>query len=62
MKVMCIDDKDTYLSIGKIYDVVEVKDNWYTIIISNTKLRFYKKYFKPLSMIRNDKIDKLLGI
>jgi hypothetical protein len=62
MKVKCIDRGFwLLLTIGKTYDVIDVTGNWYLIINDNgDKDWYYKSSFKPLSEIRNEKIDKLL--
>lgn len=61
MKVKCIIGS-TYLTIGRIYDVINVfGDIGYEIIDDwDHKCLCYKSEFKPLSEIRNEKIDKLL--
>lgn len=63
MKIKCVENIDTYLSIGKTYDVIkDDKDGTYLIIDDrgDDDYWYYKSHFKPLSEIRNDKIDKLL--
>ena len=67
MKVKCIGNErcESWLTIGKIYNVfiIEIRDYW-VIDDSKTVGMFNKKYFKSLSEIikeRNDKIDKLLN-
>ena len=67
MKVVCIDDNDgyNYLTIGKTYDVINEDggeyDYGYYIIDDNNIKDWYGEYmFKPISEIRNDKINKLL--
>jgi hypothetical protein len=69
MKVKCIDNKNLNgnivigITIGKIYDVIGQDKYGYNIINDdNSKLWNYpEEYFRPLSEIRNDKINKLLG-
>lgn len=64
MKVKCIDRGFWLLiTIGKTYDAIKVTltGNWYLIINDNGDEDWYSKSsFKPLSEIRNEKIDKLL--
>jgi hypothetical protein len=64
MKIKCINNKDEYweyyLTLDKTYEVIEINDDNYYII--NYKNYYLKEWFKPLSEIRNEKIDKLLGI
>lgn len=54
------------LTIGKIYETVKYKyveniDKWYRLINDYNYIKHYpKKWFKPLSEIRNDKINKIL--
>ena len=62
MKVECINKGDNiYLTIGKTYDINNYNDKCYKIINDNNKDWYYsKEYFKPLSEIRNEKINKLL--
>ena len=61
-KVKCIDDKGWYLTIGKIYEVIQLNGNDDYIIINDKgeKLWYEKEYFISLSEIRNEKINKLL--
>jgi hypothetical protein len=62
MKVVCINEKDNiWLTLGKIYDNNYIDKDWYWIINDNGYgCRYSKKYFKPLSEIRNETINKLL--
>jgi hypothetical protein len=63
MKVKCINNNYwKYLTIGKTYDVIHINYNGDYIIMDddNDKLWYPKEFFKPLSEIRNEKIDKLL--
>ena len=62
MKVKCIRE-EKYLTIGKLYKVIENESNKYVYkIINDYSNESYhpKTYFKILSEIRNDKINKLL--
>ena len=63
MKIVCIKSWDDYLTIGKIYYVVEKTTDGYFIINDMNKGRYWypKDWFESKSEIRNDKIDKLLG-
>ena len=65
MKVKCINNEnDGYcLTINKIYDVIHIYyDGDYDIINDNSfEWNYPKEFFRPLSEIRNEKIDKLLG-
>ena len=56
-------DYELNLAIGKIYDVIDIAYNGNYIIIDddNDKWIYPKSWFKPLSEIRNEKIDKLLA-
>jgi hypothetical protein len=47
---------------SKIYEVIEIDDDGYYGIIDDINIEdwFSKEYFRPLSEIRNEKIDKLL--
>jgi hypothetical protein len=64
MKVKCIynDNGWFYLTIGKVYEVINIDDAGDYLIMDddNDKLWYLKKWFKPLSEIRIEKIDKLL--
>jgi hypothetical protein len=62
MKVVCINNiGQPYLTINKAYEIVTINGLYYKIISVNGYKHWYpKEYFKPLSEIRNDKIDKLL--
>ena len=66
MKVKCIDNKyfEKYLTIGEIYDVISIDhEGDYKLCDNYGEQGYYYKYrFKPLSEIRNEKIDKLLGL
>jgi hypothetical protein len=62
MKIKCINDGGwEYLTIGKIYEVFYIDKYYYKINNDNGYKHWYSKdWFKTLSEIRNDKIDKLL--
>ena len=67
MKVKCINIKydrynyKSYLTIGKTYNVIREDDYWYWTIDDDGDERGYpKEWFKPLSEIRNETINKLL--
>lgn len=66
MKVKCIrSDYKHYLIVNKIYDVVESFEHnnkkYYRIINNGIDWHSYSnKLVKPLSEIRNDKINRLL--
>ena len=60
MKVKCINNW-LDITIGKTYEVLEMDGNWYNIINDISDVRGYpKKWFKLLSEIRNETINKLL--
>ena len=62
MMVKCIINNGYWITFGEIYEVIEIDNDCYIIIDNiNDKLWCPKEYFKPLSEIRNEKIDKLLG-
>ena len=66
VKVKCVimgHNPDNYkLTIGKIYDVTEASGVMYHVINDyNEKRVFPKEWFKTLSEIRNEKINKLLA-
>lgn len=61
--IVCIDNKDSekYLSIGKIYNVVnEYNDLYYLVNDNGDGGWHYKEDFKTKSEIRNEAINKLL--
>jgi hypothetical protein len=63
MKVKCIINNGYWITFGEIYEVIHIYPNGnYIIIINNRgyKWKYPKKYFKTLSEIRNEKINKLL--
>jgi hypothetical protein len=62
MKVVYVkNDRYISLTINKTYEVIEDGIYNYKIIFDNgNEWWFPKIYFKPLSEIRNEKIDKLL--
>jgi hypothetical protein len=61
MKIKCIDNHNYYLTIGKIYDVMNESVDVYWIINDLDKIDwYYKDWFKTVAEIRNEKIDKLL--
>jgi hypothetical protein len=65
MKVVCIDKYGwKYLTEGKTYKVTEITEygNYWIIDDYNHDLLCLNECFKTLSEIRNEKIDKLLGI
>ena len=62
MRIVCKNNGDDYwdITIGKTYDVIE-EYKYYKIINDSGKEEWFVKYwFKPLSEVRNEKIDKLL--
>jgi hypothetical protein len=65
MKVKCIDNKgnENYLTISKIYDAIYNNEIiYYHIQADDGYTSIYRQiYFKTLSEIRNEKIDKLLN-
>jgi hypothetical protein len=65
MKVKCINNKgyEYRLTIGKWYNVIRNHQYYGFLIIDDKNYEFWfsKKYFKSLSEIRNNKIDKLLS-
>jgi hypothetical protein len=63
MKVVCINNKGfTNLTISKTYEAIVEDDYCYRIISDyGNEYRYPKSYFKSLSEIRNEKIDKLLA-
>lgn len=62
MKVKCINDGYNSLTLGKTYEVIDItKYGLYKIINNNHKEEwFYKDFFKPVSEVRNEIINKLL--
>ena len=67
MKVKCINNKDKFgdiylLTISKTYDVIYVDENGDYSIIDDKGFNWYypRDWFKKLSEIRNEKIDRLL--
>ena len=64
MKIKCIKNYGyNRLTINKIYEVIRIyQDEDYEIIDDNGVENWYhKEWFKPLSELRNEKIDKLLN-
>jgi hypothetical protein len=64
MKVVCIDNKDCdYITIGKTYEVININEYEYNIIddCGDDYWDYDIEFFKTLSDIRNEKINKLLG-
>ena len=62
MKVKCIINKGCNdLTIGKTYEVIDEIANKYLINDDRDRWPYPKYWFKPLSDIRNEKIDKLLA-
>jgi hypothetical protein len=65
MKVVSINKYGwKYLTEGKTYEVTEITEygNYWIIDDNNDKRWCLKRFFKTISEIRNEKIDKLLGI
>jgi hypothetical protein len=65
MKIICIKNigYERHLTIGKTYEVINISinDDYFIIDDDNDGCWLYRKsYFKPLSEIRNEKINKLL--
>ena len=66
MKVKCINNKQgfwsTRIAIGKIYEVIGEDERRYTIINEKGNIDWFypKDWFRLLSDIRNEKINKLL--
>jgi hypothetical protein len=65
MKIICIKNigYERHLTIGKTYEVIKIVNNGYYYVIiydENDKWIYPKKYFKPLSEYRIEKINKLL--
>lgn len=67
MKVKCINDgKHRYLTINKMYDLIGESEKSYYIVdydwydFEENEHDCPKEWFKTLSEIRNEKIDKLL--
>jgi hypothetical protein len=65
MKVVCINNNngwEKWLTIGKTYDIITINEYGdYIIIDDNNHEDWYpNEWFKPLSEIRNEKINKLL--
>ena len=65
MKVVCVYNKyyEKHLTISKTYGVIRIgKLGNYIIIDEKGKEDWYPmEYFKPLSEIRNEKIERLLA-
>ena len=64
MKVQCIrnGEREKYLTIGKIYYVIDEDADEYLIIDDDDdEWPYIKQRFKPLSEIRNESINKLLS-
>jgi hypothetical protein len=66
MKMICINNRVSCyilnLTIGKIYDMIKEDEYEYTVLDDDNKEYGYPKtWFKPLSKIRNERIDKLLS-
>jgi hypothetical protein len=62
-KVVCINNKgfEKWLTIGKHYEILEEWEyDYYIINDINWHGWYFKEWFKTLSEIRNEKIDKLL--
>ena len=63
MKVKCIENHNYLfnITIGKTYEVINIYDNGYDIVNDEGGYWCYsKEYFRTLSEIRNEKINKLL--
>lgn len=61
MKVVCIYNGNYYITIGKIYDVIDETNYTYDIINDRGFVFSYEiNCFKSASEIRNEKINKLL--
>ena len=63
MKIKCIANYVNYITVGKTYDVIYIFSNGdYGIIDDKGNQDWYypKSYFKPVSEIRNETINKLL--
>jgi hypothetical protein len=63
MKVVCIynENFESYLTIDKSYDVIEERSLNYKIIDNDgDEFWYFAEWFKPLSEMRNEKINKLL--
>lgn len=63
MKIICInEDNWRGLIIDKVYDAIGYDDDWYVIIdANNIKCKYLKEWFKPLSEVRNEKINKIIN-
>ena len=63
MKVKCLrNDWVCSLTIGKTYEVIhEYYGDYYLINDDSEEYPYTKRWFKPLSEIRNEIIDKLLN-
>ena len=63
MKVKCLNNGySDNLTIGKTYEVINKFICYYDIVNDkNIVFEYPLKWFKPLSEIRNEKIDKLLA-
>jgi hypothetical protein len=61
MRVKCLKNNCTWLTIGKIYDVIKEDEFCYWITDDIGRYDWYPmNLFKSLSEIRNEKINKLL--
>ena len=61
MKIKCIENTYYDLTIDKTYVVIDEDEDWYWVIDDNGRENWHWKYFfKTLSELRNDKINKLL--
>ena len=63
MKIKCIDNDDYWLNltIDKIYEVIAESSSGYKIINDLGEENWYRKeWFKTISEMRNDKINRLL--
>jgi hypothetical protein len=63
MKIKCIENKSGYITVGKIYKVINnsVSNYGYRIMNDYGFVSWFDcSYFKTLSEIRNETINKLL--
>jgi hypothetical protein len=66
MKIVCVDNDggwEDFLTLGKTYDVIYNNKYCYNILNDNGDDDWFNNSrFKILTEIRNDKINKLLGL
>ena len=62
IKVVCIDNHGCDLTIGKTYDVVRFHKGGGYVVINDRDIEtwYWSEWFKTLSEIRNEKIERLL--